>query len=261
MTSIIQDEDNNKQHAVNMYQINHYINSYPMHVHKLFNRMNKERFVFYNFQGIIRINTPILNFPKKKLLPYNRDDSIVMDEFIHQLCSLPITDEMDKNFELARKSYMYSKHHCGKEQLFKVELDHNNEDELKFCQSLDPINIILKQVIYQFGGLNFHNGIIYNNFVNKKSTIKTLFKQNSSGDFDTEIILNQLNGNKIIIKPDISSIRKTLDNVHVKVQIIFTPVLFYSNGILHLKNEVLQINFFEVKKFTSKKFFKRKFKK
>ena len=250
----------NEQYAFNLYPIHHYINPCPFNVFKITNRMNKERLIFYNQEGILKINTPIVNFNKKKLDRYNnmiKDNSIVMDEYINQLCNLPISSELCNNLRLANKCYKYSKYHCGKEQIFKFELDHKNIEELQFCKSLETLFIILQQVISQFGRLNIYNGIIYNDYVNKKSLIKTLFRQNFSGEFDTEIFLIELNGNKTIIKPDISTILQILDNIYVKVQMIFTPIIFYSNGILHLKNEVLQINFFETKKFYSKKYFKK----
>ena len=252
------EDECNKRYSYNTYPIEHYINPYPFNVRRVTNRMNKERLIFYNQEGILKIKTPVVNFYKKKLESYYYDNSLVMDEFINQLCNLPISDELHYNCMLANKCHNYSKHYCGKEQIFKVDLDHKNEEELKFCKKLETLFRILQTVTSQFGRINIYNGIIYNDYMNKKSTIKTIFSQNLSGDFDTKIFFFELNGNKTIIKPDILSIIETLDNIHVRVQIIFTPIIFYSNGILHLKNEVLRINFFEIKKFYSKKYPKKK---
>lgn len=259
--SLNEDYEYNEQYALNRYPIHHYINPNPFNIYKICKRMNKERLVFYNQEGILRINTPVVDFFKKRYRRHKHDNSIVMDEFINQLCNLPISDELNYNYKLANKCYNYSKYYCGKEEIFKVELQHKNNEELKFCKSLETLFIILQKVLSQFGKINVYNGIIYNDYINKRSKIKAIFKKNLEGEYDTEIILNKLNGEIKILKPDMSSIIQSLDDMEVQVQMIFTPVIFYSNGILHLKNEILKINFFEIKKFYPKKYYKKNFKK
>ena len=135
--SLNKDYEYNEQYALNRYPIHHYINPNPFNVYKICKRMNKERLVFYNQEGILRINTPVVDFFKKRYRRHKHDNSIVMDEFINQLCNLPISDELNYNYKLANKCYNYSKYYCGKEQIFKVELQHKNNEELKFCKSLE----------------------------------------------------------------------------------------------------------------------------